>query len=72
MKKLITVLVWPLLLLASIAPRGEVVGDLYMAQVPVADQGAGALAAASREALAEVLVKVSAAWRRRYSSTTAT
>jgi hypothetical protein len=58
-KKLITVLLWPLLLLAAISPRGEVVGDLYRAQVPVADQGAGALAAASREALAEVLVKVS-------------
>jgi hypothetical protein len=58
-KKLITVLLWPLLLLAAIAPRGEVVGDLYRAQVPVADQSAGALAAASREALAEVLVKVS-------------
>ena len=37
----------------------DVVADLYTATVPVADQGAQALASASREAMAQVLVKVS-------------
>lgn len=40
------------------ATRAEVVKGLYAAEVPVADQSAGALAAAAREALSEVLVKV--------------
>ncbi|NQX87948.1 MAG: DUF2066 domain-containing protein [Halioglobus sp.] len=39
--------------------RPEVVQDLHTATVPVADQSAKALAAASRDALAAVLVKVS-------------
>lgn len=49
-------------LLVLIAVRGavaEVVTDLYSASVPVQDQSAPALAAASRQALSEVLVKVS-------------
>ena len=51
---------WPLLLLLAVASsRADIVRDLYSAQVSVADQSAKALAAASREALAEVLVKVS-------------
>ena len=51
---------WPLLLLLAVASsRADIVRDLYSAQVSVADQSAKALAVASREALAEVLVKVS-------------
>jgi len=54
------VLTWILLvLLAPGVSRAEMVANLHAATVPVADQGAKALAAASREALAEVLVKVS-------------
>lgn len=50
----------PLLcLVLPLATRAEIVKNLYSAQVPVADQSAGALASASRDALAEVLVKVS-------------
>lgn len=45
-------LCWPLLL------RAELVRDLYTATVPVADQAPATLAKASREALSEVLVKV--------------
>lgn len=45
-------LCWPLLL------RAELVRDLYTAAVPVPDQAAATLARASREALSEVLVKV--------------
>lgn len=48
-----------LALLLAGAARAEVVEDLHTATVPVADQGANALAAASRQALAEVLVKMS-------------
>jgi len=53
-------LLWTLL--ALFAARGavaEVVADLYSASVPVEDQSAKALNAASRQALSEVLVKVS-------------
>ena len=39
--------------------RAEIVHDLYAATVPVKDQGESARASASREALAQVLVKVS-------------
>jgi hypothetical protein len=49
-------------LLAVVAARGalaEVVTGLYAASVPVENQSAQALAAAAREALSEVLVKVS-------------
>jgi hypothetical protein len=45
-------LCWPLLL------RAELVRDLYTAAVPVPDQAPATLAKASREALSEVLVKV--------------
>lgn len=41
------------------AARAEVVRDLYAAKVPVADQGAAALSAGARDALAQVLVKAS-------------
>jgi len=52
-------LTWTLLvLLAAGAVRAEIVANLHAATVPVEDQGAKALAVASREALAEVLVKV--------------
>jgi hypothetical protein len=52
--------IWTLLalLLAGVA-RAEMVTDLHTATVPVANQGSKALATASRQALAEVLVKVS-------------
>jgi uncharacterized protein len=49
-------------LLAVVSARGalaEVVTGLYSASVPVADQSAKALAVAARQALSEVLVKVS-------------
>lgn len=46
------------LLLASVV-RADVVAGLHSARVSVADQGSAALAAASRAALAQVLVKVS-------------
>ncbi len=51
---------WPLLLLLAVtSSQAGSVRDLYSAQVPVADQSARALSTASRQALAEVLVKVS-------------
>ncbi len=55
---------WPLLslltlLLVTASVRADMVRNLYSAQVPVADHSARALARASREALGEVLVKVS-------------
>ena len=48
-----------LALLLSMASRAEVVRDLYAAQVPVTDRSSKALASAARDALAQVLVKVS-------------
>jgi len=49
-----------LLLLSAVAPaRADIVTDLYSAEVSIADQGDRALVNASRNALAEVLVKVS-------------
>lgn len=48
----LVLLCWPLLL------RAELVRDLYTATVPVTDQSSATLAKASREALSEVLVKV--------------
>jgi len=48
-----------LLLSVALAPRAEVVDNLYSAEVPVADQTSQSLASASRDALADVLVKVS-------------
>jgi len=51
---------WALLaLLAAGSSRAEMVTDLHTATVPVADQSSKALAVASRQALADVLVKVS-------------
>ena len=60
--KAIARVLWLVPLLCMVLPlaaRAEIVKNLYSAQVPVADQSAAALASASREALAEVLVKVS-------------
>ncbi|MEZ5504151.1 MAG: DUF2066 domain-containing protein [Halioglobus sp.] len=48
-----------LVLLVALSVTADTVEDLQAATVPVADQGAPALAGAAREALAEVLVKVS-------------
>jgi len=48
-----------LVLMLTTVARAEMVEGLHAATVPVADQGSKALAAASRQALAEVLVKVS-------------
>lgn len=48
-----------LMLLLALVARADMVAGLHTASVPVADQGPAALAAASREALAQVLVKVS-------------
>lgn len=48
-----------LVLLAAGSARAEMVADLHTAVVPVTDQGTKALDAASRQALSEVLVKVS-------------
>lgn len=59
MRKTRIALLWALLVLLSVGARAEVVADLHAASVPVADQSPAALAAAAREALAEVLVKVS-------------
>jgi hypothetical protein len=52
-------LLWTLLFLVAGGSRAEVVADLHTATVPVANQSPEALTAAAREALAEVLVKVS-------------
>lgn len=59
MRKTRIALLWTLLGLVVMGARAEVVADLHSATVPVADQSSQALAAAAREALAEVLVKVS-------------
>lgn len=48
-----------LAMLLSAWGHAEVVRDLYAAQVPVADRSGKALASAARDALAQVLVKVS-------------
>ena len=48
-----------LLLLAMMPLRAEVVRDLYAAEVPVAGRQQAALDAASRDAMAQVLVKLS-------------
>lgn len=54
---------WMLLaLLAAGVARAEMVPDLHSAKVPVTNQSSSALTAASREALAEVLVKVSGSY----------
>lgn len=53
-------LMWAWLALIPVeGALADVVADLYTATVPVADQSAQALAAASKEAMAQVLVKVS-------------
>jgi uncharacterized protein len=52
-------LLWSLLALLAVGTRAEVIADLYAASIPVASQSPEALPAAAREALAEVLVKVS-------------
>lgn len=60
MIKAVARVLWPVFFLVSSAVvRAEFVRDLYSAQVPVASQDSRALKLASREALAEVLVKVS-------------
>ena len=60
MKKSCVALVWAWLALAPVQyAAADVVADLYTASVPVAEQSSGALDAASKEAMAEVLVKVS-------------
>jgi len=48
-----------LLSAGAVSAAAEVERDLYAATVPVADQGARALAAGAADALAEVLIKVS-------------
>ena len=48
-----------LAMLLSAWGHAEVVRDIYAAQVPVADRSGKALASAARDALAQVLVKVS-------------
>jgi hypothetical protein len=58
--KLILLLQMSLLaLLLGVPASAEMVPDLYAAKVPVEDQSQGALATASQDALAQVLVKVS-------------
>jgi uncharacterized protein len=57
--KIRVALLWVLLGLWAVGSRAEVVADLYSASVPVANQSSEALAPAAREALSEVLVKVS-------------
>jgi hypothetical protein len=62
--KIVSRVLWPLLslltlVLVTASARADIVRNLYSAQVPVANQSSQALARASREALAEVLVKVS-------------
>ncbi|HEY6130532.1 MAG TPA: DUF2066 domain-containing protein [Halioglobus sp.] len=52
-------LLWTLLALVAAGSRAEVVADLHSATVPVGNQSSQALATAAREALADVLVKVS-------------
>ena len=59
MKKLLAAGIVCTLLFAHGLVRAEIVRDLYAAQVPVTDQGANALSAGARTALAQVLVKVS-------------
>jgi hypothetical protein len=44
---------------AALVCHGEIVSDLYSAEVPVADQSRESLTSASRDAMADVLVKVS-------------
>jgi uncharacterized protein len=58
-RKTCVALMWTLLVLVAGGSRAEVVVDLHSATVPVADQSSEALTGAAREALAEVLVKVS-------------
>lgn len=53
-------ILWPLLLLALMQSlAAETVHDLYEVEVPAADRGQRALDAAAREAMGQVLVKVS-------------
>ncbi|MCB1704634.1 MAG: DUF2066 domain-containing protein [Halioglobus sp.] len=60
MKKTCVALIWAWLVLASAqAAVADVVPDLYAASVPVTEQSSTVLDAASKEAMAEVLVKVS-------------
>lgn len=59
MFKRLSSLVLAALLLTGGGVWAEVVRDLHSARVPVANQSSSALASASRDALAEVLVKVS-------------
>jgi uncharacterized protein len=58
-RKTLEALLWTLLALAAVSSRAAVVADLHAATVPVDSQSSEALTAASREALADVLVKVS-------------
>ena len=59
MNRKCVMLLWLLAVSMAQGAQADVVEDLYAARVPVADQGAEARATAAREALSEVLVKVS-------------
>jgi uncharacterized protein len=59
-KKTSVAVIWSWIVLIGAANVvADVLPDLYSASVPVADQSAGALATAAKEAMAEVVVKVS-------------
>lgn len=59
MKRAVLATVGAVLLFIGQAAQTEVVKDLHSAEVPVADRSQDALSAASRDGLAQVLVKVS-------------
>jgi hypothetical protein len=59
-KKTCVALIWSwMMLIWAGSALAEVLPDLYIASVPVADQSAAVLAAAAKEAMGEVVVKVS-------------
>jgi hypothetical protein len=55
----VALLCWMLALLPSAGSYADMVKDIYIASVPVENQSAKVLVSASRQALAEVIVKVS-------------
>lgn len=64
MKNACVALMWALLVLTSAQNAlAEVVADLYAASVPVTEQSSSVMDSASKEAMAEVLVKVSGSKR---------
>lgn len=64
MKKAYVALIWALFVLTSAqSALAEVVADLYAASVPVAEQSSAVMESASKEAMAEVLIKVSGSKR---------